>query len=127
MYLMDQRKQDFSKMLMFLPSTLYRKEDLNQYSNNVNLHPIDVSYDQLKKLNEGNEFYPADLDNNSKRNKIKKKFCFFPRDAADISNHNLVRNSNAFISGSEKIDPEYEFSWINDSYVKFQGKFKLGY
>ena len=53
-YLMDQRNQDFSKMFMFLPSTLDRKEELNQYLNNVNLYPTDVSFDQLKKLNDRN-------------------------------------------------------------------------
>ena len=31
-------------------------------------------------------------------------------EAAGISNHNLVRNANAFLSNSRKIDPEYEFS-----------------
>ena len=51
---MDQRNQDFSKMFMFLPSTLDRKEELNQYLNNVNLYPTDVSFDQLKKLNDRN-------------------------------------------------------------------------
>ena len=59
---------------MFLPSTLDRKEELDQYSNNVNLHPIDVSFEQLMKLNNGNVFDSADLDNISKRNKTKKGF-----------------------------------------------------
>ena len=49
------------------------------------------------------------------------------KEAADISNHNLVRNSNAFLSNGEKTDPEYELSWVNDSYVKSQEKFQLGY
>ena len=47
-YLLDQKNLQFSKMFMFFPSTLDQQEELNQYSNNVNLHPIDVSYDQLK-------------------------------------------------------------------------------
>ena len=117
LYLMDQRNQEFSKMFMFLPLTLDRKEELNQYSNNVNLHPIDVSFDQLRKFKDGNEFDPADLDNISKRNKIKKVFYFFMKGAADISNHNLIRNSNAFISNGGNIHPEFEFSWVNDSYL----------
>ena len=124
---MDQRNQDFSKLFMFLPSTLDRKEELDQYSDNVNLHPIDVSFEQLMKLNDGNGFDSADLDNISKRNKTKKGFYSFMKEAADISNHNLVRNSNAFLSNGEKTDPEYELSWVNDSYVKSQEKFQLGY
>ena len=41
----NQENLNFSKMLMFLPSTLDRKEDIQQHSSNVTLHPIDVSYD----------------------------------------------------------------------------------
>lgn len=48
------------------------------------------------------------------------------KEAADAFNHNFVRNSNAFISNDGKIDPDFEFSWINDSYVKSQQKFQLG-
>ena len=95
-------------MFMFLPSTLDRKEELNQYSNNLNLHPVDVSYDQLKKYNDNTDFNPADLDNSSERNKIKKVFYSFMKEAADASNHNLVRNSNAFISNDGKINPDFE-------------------
>ena len=112
---------------MFLPSTLDRKEELDQYSDNVNLHPIDVSFEQLMKLNDGNGFDSADLDNISKRNKNKKGFYSFMKEAAGIFNHNLVRNSNAFLSNGEKIDPEYELSWVNDSCVKSQEKFQLWY
>ena len=44
---------------MFLPSTLDRKEEIQQYSKKVNLHPIDVSYDELKALNNHKDFNPA--------------------------------------------------------------------
>ena len=40
----NQGNLKFSKIFMFLPSTLDHKEDIQQYNNNVNLHPIDVSY-----------------------------------------------------------------------------------
>ena len=95
-------------MLMFLPSTLDRKKELNQYSNNINLHPVDVSDDLLKKYNDNIDFNPADLDNSSEKNKIKKVFYSFMKEAVDASNHNLVRNSNAFISNGGKIDPDFE-------------------
>ena len=95
-------------MFMFLPSTLDRKEELNQYSNNLNLHLVDVSYDQLKKYNDNIDFNPADLDNSSERNKTKKVFYSFMKEAADASNYNLVRNSNAFISNGGKINPDFE-------------------
>ena len=43
-------------MFMFLLSTLGRKEDIQQCSSNVNLHLFDVSYDQLKVLNDDENF-----------------------------------------------------------------------
>ena len=47
------------------------------------------------------------------------------KEVAAASNHNLVRNSNAFITNSGKIDPDFEFSWINNSYAESQQKFQL--
>ena len=32
---------------MFLPSALDDKENIQQYNNDVHLHPVDVSYEQL--------------------------------------------------------------------------------
>ena len=114
-------------MFMYLPSTLDRKEELNQWSEQVNLHPIDVSYEQLKALNGNEDFQPKDLDNSSKRNKITKIFYSFMKEAAAAFNHNLVRNSNAFLTNGGKIDPEFTFSWMNNSYSEMQQKFQLGY
>ena len=114
-------------MFMFLSSTLDQKEELNQYSNNVNLHRIDVSYDQLKAYNNHEDFNHADLDNSSERNKIKKNFYSFMKEATDASNHNLIRNSNAFLSMGGKIEPEFEFSSVNDAFAESQQKYQLGY
>ena len=38
----NQENLNFSKMFMFLPSTLDHKEDIQQYSSNVTIHPIDL-------------------------------------------------------------------------------------
>ena len=112
-YLLDQnQKEDFSHMFIYLPSTL------NQYSEHVHLHPIDVSYEQLKALNDQEGFNPAGLDNGSKQSKITKTFYSFMKEAAAASNHNLVRNSNAFLRNGRKIDPDFTFSWVNDSYAE---------
>ena len=35
---------------------------------------------------------------------------------AEISNQNLIRNSDAYILNGGNIDPDNEFSWIDDSY-----------
>ena len=62
-------------MLLFLPSTLDRKEYFLKWKDHVHLHPVDFHF-------------------------------------TEISNQNLVRNSDAYISTSGKIDPDNEFSWL---------------
>ena len=127
-YLLSQNQQkDFSKKFVYLPSTLDRKEGLNQWSEHVNLHSIDVSYQHLKALNSNEDFQPEDLDNSSKRNKITEIFYSIMKEAAAASNHNLVRNSDAFLRNGGKIDPEFTFFWVNESYSEMQQKFQLGY
>lgn len=73
---------------MFLSSTLDRKEDLNKYSENVNLHPVDITYEILLKHNEGNDFQLNNLEDPIKRDKIKKVFYSLMKEVASISNHN---------------------------------------
>ena len=109
---------------MFLPSTLDRKEDIQHYNDNVNLHPVDVSCEQPKVLNNNKDF---DLDNSALTKDIVKLFYSIMKEVASISNHNLVRNSNAYMSQGGKINPEFEFSWIDNSYHEAQQKFQLGY
>ena len=46
---------------------------------------------------------------------------------AEISNQNLVRNSDAYLSSSGKVDPDNGFSWVDDFYKKGKDKFQLGY
>ena len=102
-FLMNQNQQNLDF------STLDRKEEIQQYSNNVNLHPIYVSYKQLKALHDKEDFGPADLDNSSSLNKIRKVFYSFMKEVAAALNHNLVRNSNAFISNGGEINLEFKF------------------
>ena len=54
----NQENLNFSKMFVFA-STLDHKEDIQQYNNNINLHPVDVSYEQLKVLNNNKNFDPT--------------------------------------------------------------------
>ena len=46
---------------------------------------------------------------------------------AEVSNQNIVRNSDAYITCGGKIDSENEFSWINNSYKESKQKFQLTY
>ena len=106
----NQEKSEFSKMFMYLPSTLDRKEDIQQCNDNIHLHPIDVSYEQLKVQNGNQDFDPSQLDDRSLRKNLTLIFYNFMKDAAEVSNHNLVRNSDAYMSKGGKIDSTVEFS-----------------
>ena len=61
------KKAKFSKIILYLPSTLDRKEDFLQWKDHIHLHPIDVSYDKLKKVHNDGEKNPALLDHKELR------------------------------------------------------------
>ena len=46
---------------------------------------------------------------------------------AEVSNQNLIRNSDAYISNGEKTDPDNEFSWIDDSSKQGKEILQLSY
>ena len=123
----NQKKVDFSKMFLNLSSTLDRKEDFLQWKEHVHLHPIDVSYDDLKTLNNDVDKNPALLDHKELRKDVIEGHYKMMKKVAEVSNENLVRNSDAYISISRKIDPDNEFSWIDDSYKQGKDRFQLSY
>ena len=127
--LMSQNQENlkFSKMFMFLPSTFDCKADIQQDNDNVNLHPIDVSYERLKVLTNKKDFDPSDLDNSAQGKDNVKIFYTFMREVAGVSNRNLFRNSNAYMSQGGKIDPKFQLSWIDNYIQEAQEKFHLGY
>ena len=49
-FLIDQNQDQvkFSKMFLYLPSTLNRKEDFLQWKDHVHLHPVDLNFDDMK-------------------------------------------------------------------------------
>ena len=111
----NQKEAKYSTMFLYLPSTLDRKEDFLQWKQYVHLYPIDVSYDDLKTLNNEGDMNPALLDHKELRKDVLG--CYYKmKKVAEISNQNLVRNSDAYISNGGKIDPDNEFSWIGNSY-----------
>ena len=122
----NQKKVSFSKLFLYLFSTLDRKEKFLQWKDHVHLHPIDVSYEKLKMLNGGNEMNPSLLDNKKLRKDVVSGYYKIMKEIAEISNQNLIRISDAYLSREGKIDPDNEFSWVNDSYKQVQQKFQLG-
>ena len=123
----NQKKADFSKMFLYLPSTLGRKEDFLQWKEPVHLHPNDVSYDDLKAINNDEDMNPALLDNKELRKGVIGGYYEMMKKVAEISNQNLVRKSDTYISNGGKIDPDNKFSWTDDFYKQGKEKFQLSY
>ena len=112
---------------MFLPSTLDRKGKFLQWQNHVHLHPVDVTFEELRDLNNGEDFSPSVLDHKDLRKNITGLFYKYMRKVAEISNHNIVRNSDAYMTNGGQIDRDNEFSWIDNSYKEGKEKFQLTY
>ena len=105
-----------------------RKEKFLQWQDYVHLDPVDVTYDELKDdFNNGENFTPDLLDNKDLRKNIASLFYKYMKRVAEISNHNIVRNSDAYMASGGQIDPDNEFSWIDNSYKEGKEKFQLGY
>ena len=110
-------------MFLYLPSTLDRKEDFLQYKDHVHLHPVNISYDDLTQMHNNEDINPVLLDDKNLRGQVTGTYYKVVKKVAEISNQNLVRNSDACISDGGKIDPDNEFSWIDDSYKQVKERF----
>ena len=119
----NQKKAKFSKLFLYVPSTLDKKEDFLQWKDHAHLHPIDVSYDELKTIHNNGKVNPTLLDHKELRKNIREGYYKMMKKIAELSNQNLVRNSDAYISNSRKIDPDYNFSWIDDPHKQGKNKF----
>ena len=127
-YLLNEKATDklASSLFLFLPSTLDRKENILQFKNSVNLHPIDSFYDDMKALNNDKDFNPFELESTTRSN-VLPLFYSYMKKVAETSNNNLVRNSNAFLASGGKVDPSSKFEWIDNSREETQGKFEMSY
>ena len=67
------------------------------------------------------------LDNKELSGDVTGGYYKMVKRIAKISNQNLVINSDAYLSSDRKVDPDNEFSWVDDSYKKGKDKFQLGY
>ena len=124
-----------SKLFFFLPSTTDRKEKINRWINNVNLHPINCLYDDFKNYapqsfeiqKKGIQLQDLDFHIQAVRFETRECILNFMKHAAELSKNNLVRNSNALMQSKDaKIDKE-DFNWINNSLTQAELKFKLCY
>ena len=124
-----------SKLFFFLPSTTDRKEKINRWVNNVNLHPINCLYDDFKNYapqrfeiqKKGIQLQDLDFHIQAVRFETRECILNFMKHAAELSKNNLVRNSNALMQSKDaKIDKE-DFSWISNSLTQAESKFKRRY
>ena len=97
---MDQNESKVrsSDMFMFLPATLDRKEDFLKWKDNVHLHPIDLTIDDLIQITNLPKINPLLLDIKESRDSIMQKYYKIMQKVAEISNQNPIRNSDAYIS-----------------------------
>ena len=78
-------------------------------------------------MNDGNDMNSALLGNKTLRKDVLPAYYKFMKKMAEVSNQNLIRNSDAYLAKGGKIDPDNDFQWIDDSYKQDQQKFQLGY
>ena len=116
-----------SNLFLFLPSTIDRKEKIMQHRESVNLHPIDIEYNDFKEMNGGRNFNPYFVESPALRNEIKSVMYTFMKRIANISNNNLLNNANAYLASGGKIDPDYKFEWPNSSHDDLKTKFQMSY
>ena len=64
---------------------------------------------RIKKIHNDGDLNPALLDNKELRRDVRGGYCQMMKKIAEISNQNLVRNSDAYLSGGGKVDPDSEF------------------
>ena len=110
----EQSVQKYSKLFFFLPSTMDRKEKINQFMKNFSLHPIDCRFEDFQKCScIGVDFRPQDLDSSDLERRLAAKEIVvnFFKDAVQVSDSNLVHNANKLLTtGIAKINPDQKIS-----------------
>ena len=87
-------------MFCYLPSTTDRKESINQYKDNVQLHPIDCPYEKFSEFSsKKSNFFPHHLESaDTKECEIAREIVVnFMKYIVNISNANLNRNANCLV------------------------------
>ena len=124
-FLKSDDKGESSTLFFYLPSTTDRKESINQFKSNVQLHPIDCSYEKFSEFSsKQSAFFPHHLESSDqKEREIAREIVInFMKDIVSVSNSNLKRNASVLLINGNVSDE-----------AKIQGmeveckKFKLSY
>ena len=70
---------------------------------------------------------PSLLESKQFRASLVPDFYKDMKKVAELSNQNLVRSSDVFMSKGGKVDSEKELVWIDDSIKQATAKFQLNY
>ena len=100
----------------YLPTTTDCSHNTNQFRENVSLHAIDCPYEDFRRYSETEEdFIATDLESKDleKRTKAADIVRTFFKDAAEVSNLNIIKNANLLttIQHDNRFVPELVALW----------------
>ena len=121
----DRDRDESSSLFYFLPSISDRKEEINQYLNNVSLSPINVTQDFIEKFSlEENVSFKPDLlsssDEKERKPQAEMLYGLFNH-IAKVSDENLERN----VAHLNIVENRDVMEWSNSKFDS--SKFKLTY
>ena len=121
--IMSGDRDESSSLFYFLPSLSDRKEEINQYMNNVSLSPVDVTVDFIEKFSENVSFKPdllSSSDEKERKPQIEILYGLF-KHLATVSDQNLERN----VVHLNLAQGRHTMEWSNSKFDS--SKFKLTY
>ena len=121
--IMSGDRDESSSLFYFLPSLSDRKEEINQYMNNVSLSPVDVTVDFIEKFSENVSFKPdllSSSDEKERKPQIEILYGLF-KHMATVSDQNLERN----VVHLNLAQGRHTMQWSNSIFDS--SKFKLTY
>ena len=111
-----------------LPSTTDCFHDIDQFKENIPLHPMDYPYEDFRQYSKTKQDFglldleSKDLEKLIKAVNIVQKFF---KDAAEVSNSNIVRNVNNLLAALAH-DNDKVIAWIGTMKQRIDsGKYKL--
>ena len=110
-----------------MPATIDRSEKINRYFNSVKLLLIDIEEDSFINSEGEISFDPSKIDSNCRQNKSNYWNNFEKMKlVADISNANIARNVQCFLSGKKSGDNSSYKLWADtDRELPLSKKLKL--
>ena len=121
--IMSGDRDESSALFYFLPSLSDRKEEINQYLNNVSLTPVDLTVDFIEQFSENVAFKPdllSSSDEKERKPQIEILYGLF-KHMATVSDQNLERN----VVHLNLAQGRHKMEWSNSKFDS--SKFKLTY